>query len=72
MTLLEKIVYIADYIEPQRDKAPNLAQIRQLAFEDLNMALLRILEDTVEYLDQGDDETDDITRQTYEYYKNHI
>ena len=72
MTLLEKIVYIADYIEPKRDKAPNLPQIRQLAFEDLNMALLRILEDTVEYLDQGDDETDDITRQTYEYYKNHI
>ena len=24
MTLLEKIVYIADYIEPKRDKAPNL------------------------------------------------
>ena len=72
MSLLEKIVYVADYIEPKRDKAPNLAQIRQIAFEDLNLALLRILEDTVEYLDQGDEETDDITRETYEYYKNHI
>ncbi len=28
MTLLDKIVYIADYIEPKRDKAPNLAVIR--------------------------------------------
>ena len=27
MTLLEKIVYIADYIEPKRDKAPNLSLI---------------------------------------------
>ncbi len=72
MSLLEKIVYVADYIEPKRDKAPNLSQIRQLAFEDLNLALLRILEETVDYLDQSDDETDDITRQTYEYYKNHV
>lgn len=28
MNLLEKIVYVADYIEPRRDKAPNLKEIR--------------------------------------------
>ena len=27
MTLLDKIVYVADYIEPKRDKAPNLSEI---------------------------------------------
>ena len=32
MSLLEKIVYIADYIEPMRNKAPNLDKIRRLAF----------------------------------------
>lgn len=36
MSTLEKIVYIADYIEPRRDKASDLPRIRQIAFEDLN------------------------------------
>ena len=35
MTLLEKIIYIADYIEPARNKAPRLTEISRLAFEDL-------------------------------------
>ena len=29
MTMLEKIVYIADYIEPARNKAPNLTEVRK-------------------------------------------
>lgn len=49
MNLLEKIVYVADYIEPRRDKAPNLKEIRKLAFMDLDLALLKILEDTLGY-----------------------
>ena len=36
MSLLEKIIYIADYIEPMRDKASNLSKIRRLAFENLD------------------------------------
>jgi len=40
MSELEKIVYIADYIEPGRNQAPNLPQARKLAFEDLDGALL--------------------------------
>ena len=40
MSLLEKIVYISDYIEPMRDKAPNLAKVRKIAFEDLDECLL--------------------------------
>ena len=31
MNLLDKIIYIADYIEPNRDQAPNLTAIRKLA-----------------------------------------
>lgn len=30
MTLLEKIIYIADYIEPARNKAPHLTRLRKL------------------------------------------
>ena len=43
MSLLEKIVYISDYIEPMRDKAPNLAKVRKIAFEDLDECMYEIL-----------------------------
>ena len=51
MSLLEKIVYISDYIEPMRDKAPNLAKVRKIAFEDLDECMYEILKDTLEYLE---------------------
>lgn len=70
MSLLEKIVFVADYVEPGRTQAPNLAEIRQLAFEDIDRALLKILEDTLSYLEDSEDEIDPQTRRTWEYYKN--
>ena len=45
MSLLEKIVYISDYIEPMRDKAPNLAKVRKIAFEDLDECMYEILKE---------------------------
>lgn len=70
MTLLDKIVYVADYIEPKRDKAPNLKEIRKMAFEDLDQALLKILADTLGYLGDSADSVDPMTRETYEFYLN--
>lgn len=69
MSLLEKIVYIADYIEPGREHAPNLALLRTLAFHNLDEALLQILEDTLTYLHESGKEIDPMTQQTYDYYK---
>lgn len=69
MSLLDKIVYVADYIEPRRNKAPNLTEIRQLAFIDLNQALYKILSDTLEYLDENSGEIDEMTKKAYEYYR---
>ncbi len=68
MSLLEKIVFVADYIEPGRKQAPNLKQIREMAFVDLDQALLMILRDTLEYLKNGGGECDSMTEKTYEYY----
>ncbi|WP_425446599.1 bis(5'-nucleosyl)-tetraphosphatase (symmetrical) YqeK [Dethiothermospora halolimnae] len=49
MTNLEKIIYVADYIEPSREfKEANYA--RKMAFEDLDKALLYILNNTIKYL----------------------
>lgn len=68
MSPLEKIIYIADYIEPGRRQAPNLTFVRQLAFQDLDGALLTILQDTLEYLKNIDSPIDSMTQQTYDYY----
>ena len=70
MTLLEKIIYIADYIEPGRKQAPNLTEIRKLAFTDIDEALYRILEDTLVYLRTVEGDVDPMTQKTYDFYKN--
>ena len=44
MTLLEKIIYIADYIEPTRD-FEGVERLRQLAYEDIDSAMALGLED---------------------------
>ena len=69
MTVLEKIIYIADYIEPNRDKAPNLKEIRRLAFQDLDQCMYRILRDSVSYLEKQPRSMDRMTSDAYEYYK---
>ena len=69
MTLLDKIIYIADYIEPNRNQAPNLQFVRELAFKDLNNCLIEILEATLSYLQSGKKVIDPMTEETYQYYK---
>ncbi|MDO5422780.1 MAG: bis(5'-nucleosyl)-tetraphosphatase (symmetrical) YqeK [Eubacteriales bacterium] len=69
MSLLEKIIYIADYIEPGRDKAPNLPQVRRLAFQDLDETMYVILRDTLSYLEGGSGTIDRTTEKAYQYYK---
>lgn len=50
MSLLDKILYVADYIEPRRSKAANLPEMRKLAFIDLDQACFEIMESILEYL----------------------
>ena len=69
MTLLDKIIYIADYIEPNRNQAPNLSELRKLAFVDLDQCLYQILKGTLEYLSDKGSEIDSMTEQAYLYYK---
>ena len=69
MTQLEQIIYIADYMEPNRYKAPNLPEVRKIAFEDLDVCMYRILRDTVEYLKENPKSMDTTTEAAYKYYK---
>ena len=47
MTKLEKIIYLADYIEPSRD-FPGVDKLRKVCYEDLDRGLLMGLEMTIE------------------------
>ena len=49
MNLLETIVYVADYMEPNRN-FPGVERLRELAFSDLRAALKLGLEMTMEHL----------------------
>ncbi len=68
MSLLDKIVYIADYMEPNRDRAPYLSKIRALAFSDFDTCLVEILGGILSYLESTGSVIDPLTKATYEYY----
>ncbi|MDE5718428.1 MAG: bis(5'-nucleosyl)-tetraphosphatase (symmetrical) YqeK [Lachnospiraceae bacterium] len=69
MSRLEKMVYIADYIEPGRKQNRDLSLIRRLAYQDLDSTMEKILGDTLAYLRTTDGQVDDMTNRTYQYYK---
>ncbi|MBQ9156381.1 MAG: bis(5'-nucleosyl)-tetraphosphatase (symmetrical) YqeK [Eubacterium sp.] len=68
MSLLEKILFVADYMEPNRYKQEDLDQVRSLAFVDLDQCLRVILTDTVAYLKTRSFVTDPMTEKTWDYY----
>lgn len=50
MTTLEKIIYLADYIEPNRRSFPGLEEVRKLAEVDLDRAVFQCTKNSIEYL----------------------
>lgn len=72
MSLLEKIVYVADYIEPGRRERPNMAEIRRLAFENIDECIYQILQDSLNYLNTRNITVDPMTEKTYLYYKAYL
>ena len=55
MNTLEKILYVADYMEPNRD-FPGVEKLRHLAYTDLDRALKTGLEMTLEMLKKNNQE----------------
>lgn len=68
MSLLEKIVFIADAIEPGRSY-PGVNRIRTAAYEDINRACMLSLEGTVNFLRSKDAYIDPDTIEALEYLK---
>lgn len=68
MSLLEKIIFLADAIEPGRTY-PAVTEIRKLAETDLDLACIRMLERTIRYLEGKGAFIDPDTKEALEYLK---
>ena len=66
MNLLEKIIYVADYMEPNRD-FPGVDRLRQLAFSDIDAALKLGLEMTLEHLKGQGNEVSPESREALDF-----
>lgn len=71
MTLIQKILYIADMIEPNRDDdIPSMPEMRAAAFSDIDECMYIISGHLLEYLRQRKDkEIDPMSQSVYDYYK---
>ncbi len=70
MSLLEMILFVADYIEPGREQIAELPEMRKLAFEDLTAAATRIMALSLAFLERSGRPIDEMTQKAYDYYKN--
>ncbi|MDD6222025.1 MAG: bis(5'-nucleosyl)-tetraphosphatase (symmetrical) YqeK [Lachnospiraceae bacterium] len=68
MTRLEEIIFLADYIEPRRNQASDLPEVRKEAFVDIQRAIFTVTADTLAYLKEKGKVIDPMTEQTYRYY----
>lgn len=68
MIMLEKIIYIADYIEPNRKIIPGLQEIRETVFVDIDHAICLCAGNTVNYLRKNGKPVDPMSIETYQYY----
>ena len=66
MNLLETIIYVADYMEPNRD-FPGVDRLRELAFSDIRAALKLGLEMTLEHLKNQGSEVSPQSREALDY-----
>lgn len=70
MNLLETIIYVADYMEPNR-KFPGVEKLRTLAYSDITGALKLGLEMTLEHLKEQGSEVSPESREALEYLKDY-
>lgn len=69
MKPLEQIVFIADYIEPRRNKSQHLPEIRRMAFRNLDECCYMILKDMLLYLNSKKGRIDSNTNDAFEFYE---
>ena len=68
MSFLEKCIFLADYLEPSRDfpAVPTLAQMRQMAFSDVDKTLYYVMKNKLAYIKSCGTRLDTTTEQVFE------
>ena len=69
MTILEKIIYISDFIEPLRRFRDKVGDLRKLAFEDIDASIISAAEASITFLKNRKKFIHSNTLKTLEYYK---
>lgn len=72
MTILEKIIFMSDFIEPLRKFRDMVSDIRELTFKDIDKAIIFASELNLEFLVKKDKYIHTNTIKTLEYYKDLI
>ncbi len=67
MSLIEKVIFLADYIEPARN-FPGLDEVRHLAEKNLDQAILQSLDNTLTFLISRGQKVYPLTLLTRNYY----
>jgi nicotinate-nucleotide adenylyltransferase len=68
MSLLEKVIKLADYLEPSRSY-PGVEELRAALSDDIDEALLAILEHTKEYVLAKGQTYDELSQQAIDHYR---
>ncbi len=68
MSMLEKIIFIADKIEQGR-KYKGVSRLRKASYEDIDRAIIMSIESTVEYVKMKNAELDDDSIKTLKFLK---
>ena len=72
MTTLEAILYVSDYVEPDRPDVPYFRAIREAAFRDLNEACYLTAKTAVDYTRNKGQAVDPRSLATLDYYRNRM
>jgi predicted HD superfamily hydrolase involved in NAD metabolism len=68
MSKLEKIIFISDYIEPNR-MYPSCVNVREIAFKDLDMAVYEAIKTSINYFKNTGGTIPKIAYNAFNYYK---
>lgn len=69
MSLLEKIIYLADYIEVRRGYRKELEEVRRVAFTNLDEAMYLALSQTIQYVEEKGQPLCTSSLEALRYYK---
>ena len=70
MSMLEKVVYVSDFIEEGRDFVTE--GLRNIAKQDINKAVLEIMIQTKKYILKQKEEFSSLTEEAIIYYQNEL